>query len=252
MHNGANNRKTLTRRGLDQKPNNTSHKSSFSKPNAKLSFSSLCLSVCPTARPVVLYSVQIFTGNVPGAGTDAKVYITIYGDLGDTGERYLGKSENRTNKFERGTVGGARGAEPLPFSFLGPDVWGPALLGPQAAWELRGVSCTLRHTFTLALPPAEGWSCLSDPGSACGVRVGLPQARGLFEPWVAGCQDSVVFRKSSPLCAGRESGGAPLWVMRLRPQRLELGAGGWFCHPLLVRWNPSGLAVFAREMKGLM
>ncbi|XP_058995689.1 lipoxygenase homology domain-containing protein 1 isoform X2 [Mustela lutreola] len=51
---------------------------------------------------IVLYSVQIFTGNVPGAGTDAKVYITIYGDLGDTGERYLGKSENRTNKFEKG------------------------------------------------------------------------------------------------------------------------------------------------------
>ncbi|KAM5305132.1 lipoxygenase homology domain-containing protein 1 isoform 3-T3 [Glossophaga mutica] len=53
---------------------------------------------------IVLYSVQIFTGNIPGAGTDAKVYITIYGDLGDTGERYLGKSENRTNKFERGTA----------------------------------------------------------------------------------------------------------------------------------------------------
>nr|KAF6471720.1 lipoxygenase homology domains 1 [Molossus molossus] len=53
---------------------------------------------------IVLYSVQIVTGNVPGAGTDAKVYITIYGDLGDTGERYLGKSENRTNKFEKGTA----------------------------------------------------------------------------------------------------------------------------------------------------
>ncbi|EPY81881.1 lipoxygenasey domain-containing protein 1-like protein [Camelus ferus] len=53
---------------------------------------------------IVLYSVQIFTGNVPGAGTDARVYITIYGDLGDTGERYLSKSENRTNKFEKGTA----------------------------------------------------------------------------------------------------------------------------------------------------
>lgn len=62
----------------------------------------------------MLYSVQIFTGNVPGAGTDAKVYITIYGDLGDTGERYLGKSENRTNKFERGTVGGALSVLPFP------------------------------------------------------------------------------------------------------------------------------------------
>ncbi|KAM9102483.1 lipoxygenase homology domain-containing protein 1 [Sarcophilus harrisii] len=53
---------------------------------------------------IILYSVQIFTGNIPGAGTDAKVFITIYGDLGDTGERYLGKSENRTNKFEKGTA----------------------------------------------------------------------------------------------------------------------------------------------------
>lgn len=60
----------------------------------------------------MLYSVQIFTGNVPGAGTDAKVYITIYGDLGDTGERYLGKSENRTNKFEKGTVGGTQHLPP--------------------------------------------------------------------------------------------------------------------------------------------
>lgn len=92
---------------------------------------SLCLSVCPTARPVVLYSVQIFTGNIPGAGTDAKVYITIYGDLGDTGERYLGKSENRTNKFERGTVRGTHGVDSLPFSSPGPGIWGPALLGPR-------------------------------------------------------------------------------------------------------------------------
>ncbi|XP_056680371.1 lipoxygenase homology domain-containing protein 1 [Monodelphis domestica] len=53
---------------------------------------------------IVHYSIQIFTGNIPGAGTDAKVFITIYGDLGDSGERYLGKSENRTNKFEKGTA----------------------------------------------------------------------------------------------------------------------------------------------------
>lgn len=167
--------------------------------------------------------MQIFTGNVPGAGTDAKVYITIYGDLGDTGERYLGKSENRTNKFERGTVGRAHGAGSPPLSFLGPDIWGPALLGPQICLGTLWGSCTLMQTFTLALPPAEGWSSLSDPDSTCGVWVGLEQARGLFEPWVAGCQDSVIFRKSSPLWAGRESGSAHLRVMRLHPQRLELG-----------------------------
>ena len=106
------------------------YKSSSPKLNNALpSLSSLCLCVCPTAHPVVLYSVQIFTGNVPGAGTDAKVYITIYGDLGDTGERYLGKSENRTNKFERGTVGGARSYHtPLPWS---------SVPGASSSWSLR-------------------------------------------------------------------------------------------------------------------
>ena len=39
-----------------------------------------------------------------GAGTDANVFLTIYGDLGDTGERKLAKSENNKNKFERGEV----------------------------------------------------------------------------------------------------------------------------------------------------
>ncbi|XP_028915161.1 lipoxygenase homology domain-containing protein 1 [Ornithorhynchus anatinus] len=51
---------------------------------------------------IILYSVAIYTGDIPGAGTDANVFITIYGDLGDTGERFLGKSENSMNKFERG------------------------------------------------------------------------------------------------------------------------------------------------------
>ncbi|XP_038600030.1 lipoxygenase homology domain-containing protein 1 isoform X2 [Tachyglossus aculeatus] len=51
---------------------------------------------------IVLYSVAIYTGDIPGAGTDANIFITIYGDLGDTGERFLGKSENSMNKFERG------------------------------------------------------------------------------------------------------------------------------------------------------
>lgn len=38
-----------------------------------------------------------------GAGTDAHVYINIYGENGDTGERSLKKSKN-LNKFERGQV----------------------------------------------------------------------------------------------------------------------------------------------------
>ncbi|XP_062867638.1 lipoxygenase homology domain-containing protein 1-like [Trichomycterus rosablanca] len=50
------------------------------------------------------YSVTVTTGDVYGAGTDANVFITIYGDMGDSGERKLSHSENNRNKFERGAV----------------------------------------------------------------------------------------------------------------------------------------------------
>ncbi|KAI4820693.1 hypothetical protein KUCAC02_028664 [Chaenocephalus aceratus] len=51
-----------------------------------------------------MYTVSVRTGDMYGAGTDANVYLIIYGDLGDTGERKLAKSENNKNKFERGEV----------------------------------------------------------------------------------------------------------------------------------------------------
>ena len=51
-----------------------------------------------------MYSISVTTGDVYGAGTDANVFLTMYGDLGDTGERKLSKSETNTNKFERGSV----------------------------------------------------------------------------------------------------------------------------------------------------
>uniref|UniRef100_A0A8C7GXC0 Lipoxygenase homology PLAT domains 1 n=1 Tax=Oncorhynchus kisutch TaxID=8019 RepID=A0A8C7GXC0_ONCKI len=50
------------------------------------------------------YKVSVRTGDMYGGGTDAKVFLTIYGDLGDTGERKLSKSESNSNKFERGAV----------------------------------------------------------------------------------------------------------------------------------------------------
>ncbi|XP_066499349.1 lipoxygenase homology domain-containing protein 1 [Hoplias malabaricus] len=50
------------------------------------------------------YQVSVRTGDMYGAGTDANVFLTIYGDLGDTGERKLSKSESSKNKFERGAV----------------------------------------------------------------------------------------------------------------------------------------------------
>lgn len=53
------------------------------------------------------YVVEVFTGDVSGGGTDANVFITIFGDKGDSGERKLHKSETNKDKFERGRVSGA-------------------------------------------------------------------------------------------------------------------------------------------------
>nr|CAB3263471.1 lipoxygenase homology domain-containing protein 1-like [Phallusia mammillata] len=50
------------------------------------------------------YRVHVFTGDVFNAGTDANVYLTMFGENGDSGERKLLKSETNTDKFERGKV----------------------------------------------------------------------------------------------------------------------------------------------------
>lgn len=103
----------------------------------------------------MLYSVQIFTGNVPGAGTDAKVYITIYGDLGDTGERYLGKSENRTNKFEKGTVCGAHRVYPLLFSSQVQWPGVSSIRSQSLSVNLVRCHAPLCGHLPVVLPPAE-------------------------------------------------------------------------------------------------
>jgi hypothetical protein len=45
------------------------------------------------------YKVAVYTGNKRGAGTDANVYINIYGNLGETGAIML---DNKENNFESG------------------------------------------------------------------------------------------------------------------------------------------------------
>jgi len=64
----------------------------------------LCFSLIIVSTSAHTYKVSVMTGDVYGAGTDANVFLTIYGDLGDTGERKLSKSETNSNKFERGSV----------------------------------------------------------------------------------------------------------------------------------------------------
>lgn len=48
------------------------------------------------------YSVTVTTGHKRGAGTDANVFLEVYGANGSTGKRPLRKSSTHRNKFEKG------------------------------------------------------------------------------------------------------------------------------------------------------
>jgi hypothetical protein len=49
------------------------------------------------------YTVDVYTGDKFMGGTNANVFITIYGDKGDSGEKKLVKSQHM-DKFERNQV----------------------------------------------------------------------------------------------------------------------------------------------------
>lgn len=48
------------------------------------------------------YSIHTFTGSLKGAGTDANVFIQLFGENGDSGEVPLSKSKLHRDKFEKG------------------------------------------------------------------------------------------------------------------------------------------------------
>ena len=48
--------------------------------------------------------VSVYTGEESKAGTDANVYLQIFGECGDTGYRKLLNSKTHDNKFEQGNV----------------------------------------------------------------------------------------------------------------------------------------------------
>ncbi len=50
------------------------------------------------------YKVSVRTSDLSGAGTDANVFVTLFGQNGDSGELELRKSETNMNKFERGRL----------------------------------------------------------------------------------------------------------------------------------------------------
>ena len=50
------------------------------------------------------YTIRVHTGDVKGAGTDANVYLYLYGEQGDSGRLELRKSETYRNPFERNRI----------------------------------------------------------------------------------------------------------------------------------------------------
>lgn len=77
--------------------------------------------MCPFLSPTVArYRVTVCTGELEGAGTDANVYLCLYGDVGDTGERLLYNSRNDNDLFEKGNVSIARSIPAYPALVRGP------------------------------------------------------------------------------------------------------------------------------------
>lgn len=66
--------------------------------------------------------MSVKTGDVRGAGTDANVFVQIYGDKGDTGKLQLRSAENTKNKFERGRTDQFV-LEAVDIGKVGPGTW---------------------------------------------------------------------------------------------------------------------------------
>ena len=56
------------------------------------------------AFSVHIYHVSVYTGDKRGAGTNANIFLNIFGELGDTGDRPLEESKTNKDKFERNQV----------------------------------------------------------------------------------------------------------------------------------------------------
>lgn len=58
---------------------------------------------CHLLLSVTVYEVHVTTGELWNAGTEADVYISVYGEKGDTGSRQLLRSQ-KPKKFLKGQV----------------------------------------------------------------------------------------------------------------------------------------------------
>ena len=50
------------------------------------------------------YQLQVHTGDVPEADTEAEIFVTMFGERGDSGRRRLFKSKSDGKAFTKGKV----------------------------------------------------------------------------------------------------------------------------------------------------
>ncbi|XP_038056107.1 uncharacterized protein LOC119728107 [Patiria miniata] len=87
--------------------------------------------------PIVNYYVAVVTGNYWNAGTAAKVYVTVYGERGDTGPRLLHKTK-RTKKFDKGKTD-VFNIEAVSLGMLKKILIGHDSTEPEDGWFLEKV-----------------------------------------------------------------------------------------------------------------
>merc|ERR1712188_108157 len=110
----------------------------------------------------ITYHIQVHTGDVSGAGTDANVYIYIIGDKGSTGQLVLDGG-----KFERDDTDS--------FKVTAPDVGtitsvriGHDNKGGFAGWYLYSVTVTVTYAITFV---ADRWLDKSEGDGALEVTL---------------------------------------------------------------------------------
>ena len=102
---------------------------------------------------LVMYQVDVTTGNRRGAGTDANVFIFIYGDKGDSGERFL---DGSGNDFERGETN-SFGVECVDLGEIQKIRIGHDNKGIGPGWFLETVKITNLTTNQVYFFPSGHW-----------------------------------------------------------------------------------------------
>ncbi|KPP63401.1 lipoxygenase-like domain-containing protein 1-like, partial [Scleropages formosus] len=107
------------------------------------------------------YIIQVKTSDIAGAGTDANVFLIIFGENGDTGKMAL-KECNKTNKFERKQTDTFRFQDILSLGELSKvRVWHDNA-GPAPGWHLEYIDVKdeiMDKTFRF---PCDRWLAKND------------------------------------------------------------------------------------------